>query len=175
MSYRRPEYVSQRRPDDVLKTSLYGSISKTEKRWRDENSVFGLGINEYYTTSMNIYYSGLLSAAAWQYKRKEYELRVLIEKQDAYISFIKSFINFYLSFINLINFSHQNCLTLQKNWFNIKRKNIFHQHRRQDNANLAYFNTITTLSLVRMLYEEQNTQWKHYISVLKLCKVYNAV
>ena len=25
-----------------------------------------------------------------------------------------------------------------------------------------------------MLYEEQNIQWKHYINVLKLLKVYNA-
>ena len=26
-----------------------------------------------------------------------------------------------------------------------------------------------------MLYEEQNIQWKHYINVLKLLKVYNAL
>ena len=36
---------------------------------------------------------------------------------------------FYLAFINLINFSHQNCVILQQNWLYIKWKNIFHQQR----------------------------------------------
>ena len=27
---------------------------------------------------------------------------------------------------------------------------------------------------LEMLYEEQNIQWKHYINVLKLIKIYNA-
>ena len=52
MSYRRPEDAPQRRPEDVLKTSLYGSISKTEKSPRDKASVVGLSINECYTTKM---------------------------------------------------------------------------------------------------------------------------
>ena len=85
--------------------------------------------------------------------------------QDAYISFIKSFINFYLSFINLINFSHQNCLILQQNWLYIKRKNIFHQQRLWDTGNLACFNAFTTLSLVR------NVIWRteHSMEALYKC------
>ena len=70
-----------------------------------------------------------------------------------------------MSFINLINFSHQDCLILQQNWVYIKRKNIFHQQRSKNNANLVCFNA---LPYWEMLYEEQNIQWKHYINVLKL-------
>ena len=60
----------------------------------------------------------------------------------------------------------------------IKRKNLCHQQWQQNNANLACFIAITTLSFLNnwkweMLYEEQNIQWKRYIIVLKLLKVYN--
>ena len=62
----------------------------------------------------------------------------------------KNFINSYWSFINLINFSHQSFRILQKNWrLYIKRKNICHQQRQSNIANLACFNAITTLYLVR--------------------------
>ena len=47
-------------------------------------------------------------------------------------------------------------------------------------VNLASFIAITTLSFLNnwkweMLFEEQNIQWKHYINVLKLRKVYNTI
>ena len=49
---------------------------------------------------------------------------------------------------------------------------------KQNNVNLACFIAITTLSFLnnwkwKMLYEEQNIQWKHYINMLKLLKFYN--
>ena len=37
MSYQRPEEVPQRRPEDVPKTPLYGSISKAKKHPRDKD------------------------------------------------------------------------------------------------------------------------------------------
>ena len=37
VSYRRPEDAPQRSPEDVLNKSLYGSISKAEKRLRDKD------------------------------------------------------------------------------------------------------------------------------------------
>ena len=43
-------------------------------------------------------------------------------KQDVYISIIKYFIQFYLCFISLNNFSKQNYLILQQNWLYIKKK-----------------------------------------------------
>ena len=42
--------MSYRRPEEVLKTSLYGSISKAKKRSRDKDSVFGLSIKKIYIT-----------------------------------------------------------------------------------------------------------------------------
>ena len=70
----------------------------------------------------------------------------------------------YLSFINLINFSHQNGLFLQQNWLCIKRKNIFHQQRPSNNAYLAWLIVITTLSLVR------NVIWREKYSIEASCQ-----
>ena len=52
MSDPHPEGVRQGRLDDVLKTSLYGSISKPKKRPRYKDLAFGLSINECYITKM---------------------------------------------------------------------------------------------------------------------------
>ena len=114
---------------------------------------------------MLYYYNGFRSTADWPYENKGYELRVLNWKQDVYISFIESFIKFYLCFINAINIFNQNCLSLQQKWPYINKKNICHQQWQQSDVNLACFTAITTLSFL-------NT-WKHYINVLKLLKVYN--
>ena len=104
--------------------------------------------------------------------RKEgYKFRVL--NWIRRISFIKKFIKFYSYFINVINLFNQSCLILQQNWLYIKRKNLCHQQWQQNNVKLACFIAITTLSFLnnwkwKMLYEEQNIRWKHYINVLKL-------
>ena len=37
MPYQRPEDVPEKCPEDVLKTSLYGSISKAKTRPRDKD------------------------------------------------------------------------------------------------------------------------------------------
>ena len=74
---------------------------------------------------------------------------------ETYIFFIKSFIKFYLIFINLINLFqynclikfylifinlfHHNCLNSQENCLYIKRKNLCHQQWQQSNENLACF------------------------------------
>ena len=94
----------------------------------------------------------------------------------AYIFLSSNFITFFLCFIDVINFFNQNCLILQQNWLYIKSKNLCHQQWQQNNVNLACFITITTRSFLKnwrwkMLYEEQNTQWNHYINMLKLLKV----
>ena len=52
MSYPYPEGVRQGCLEDVLKTSLYGSISKAKKRPRYKDLAFGLSINECYITKM---------------------------------------------------------------------------------------------------------------------------
>ena len=82
-----------------------------------------------------------------------------------------------LCFISLINFLNQNCVTLQKNWLYIKRKNLCHQQWQENNINLACFIAITILSFLNnwkweMLYEKQNIQWKYCINVLKLLRFY---
>ena len=52
MSYRPPDDVSQRPPEDVLKTFLYYSLGKANKRLIDKVSLFGLSINECLITKM---------------------------------------------------------------------------------------------------------------------------
>ena len=66
---------------------------------------------------------------------------------------------------------------LQQNWLYIIRKKPFHQQWQQNNVNFSI--TINTFSFPNnwkweMLYEEQNIQWKHCISVLKLLIVSNS-
>ena len=105
-------------------------------------SVLGLNINEFYTTKM------ASTTQQVDNTKGKYELRVL--------NWITRRIYFFLSFINLINSSHQNCLILQQNWLYIERKNIFHQQQPLNNASLAWFNAITTLSLVRNIILRSN-------------------
>ena len=128
---------------------------------------------------MLYYYNGFRSTADWPYENKGYELRVLNWKQDVYISFIESFIKFYLCFINAINIFNQNCLSLQQKWPYINKKNICHQQWQQSDVNLACFTAITTLSFLNnwnweMLFEEQNimkeySEYTEYLKALYQC------
>ena len=128
---------------------------------------------------MLYYYNGFRSTADWPYENKGYELRVLNWKQDVYISFIESFIKFYLCFINAINIFNQNCLSLQQKWPYINKKNICHQQWQQSDVHLACFTAITTLSFLNnwkweMLFEEQNimkeySEYTEYLKALYQC------
>ena len=128
--------MSHKCPEDVLKTSLYGSISKAKKRPRDRTSVFGLSIKKCYITKM-------ASSAQHVDHMKRRDINYVLNWITRRISFIKKFVKFYLYFINVINSFNQNCLILQQNWLYITRKNPCHQQWQENNVNLACFIAIT--------------------------------
>ena len=135
-------------------------------------SVFGCSINKCYITEMD----GLHSTAGWPCEKKGYELRVLNWITRRIYFFHPKFLSNSICYINVINVFNHNCKILQQNWLYIIRKKPFHQQWQQNNVNFSI--TINTFSFPNnwkweMLYEEQNIQWKHCISVLKLLIVSN--
>ena len=82
----RPDYVpksrptdvpyGQRHPKDILKTSLYGSMSEAKKHPRDNDFCIWL-LSSVLASMKVILLKWLHSTAGWWYKKKEYELLVL--------------------------------------------------------------------------------------------------
>ena len=102
---------------DILKTSLHGFISKFKKRRKLRSLHLVLASMNVALLKWHLHHSRLAI------RREGIWITGLKLNNKTYIFLLSNVLsNSVLSFMNFINFLHQNCLILQQNWLYIKKK-----------------------------------------------------